>query len=99
LQSTEPEAEEATSAAVAPTEPGRATNDPRKTPKPIGQVSITTETRAPTTARPLDTSLPAPIRVEPNQHTRPANDPRGQAGNTVSKEENNTDDEKTEGAL
>lgn len=90
----EEEVQEATPLAL-----GRASNDPRKTPKPIGQVSITTETRAQTTARPLDTSLPAPIRVEPNQHTRPANDPRGQAGNTVSKEENNTDNEKTEGAL
>ncbi len=97
-QPIEPEVQEEISAAAVAV-PSRASNDPRKMPKPIGQVSITTETRAPTTARPLDTSLPAPIRIEPNQHTRPANDPRGQAGNTVSKEENNTDDEKTEGAL
>lgn len=97
-QPIEPEVQEEISAAAVAA-PSRASNDPRKMPKPIGQVSITTETRAPTTARPLDTSLPAPIRIEPNQHTRPANDPRGQAGNTVSKEENNTDDEKTEGAL
>ena len=78
--------------------PGRASNDPRSKPKPIGDISIATETRAPSTAKPLDTSLPSPIAVDPVQHARPANDPRGQHKAANSEPNLNVGNEETEGS-
>ncbi|MDX2349141.1 MAG: ribonuclease E [Porticoccus sp.] len=56
----------------------RASNDPRNKPKPVGKVSISTDTRAQPKSQPLNTSLPSPVAVEPTQNTRPSNDPRQQ---------------------
>ncbi len=73
---TQPEA-----SSEAPKEPAaeiRASNDPRNKPKPVGKVSIATDTRAQPKSQPLNTSLPSPVAVEPPQHTRPSNDPRQQ---------------------
>lgn len=73
---------------IAP--PARATNDPRAKPKPIKEVSIKTETRPQSTAQPLDTSKPAAITVEANEHSRPANDPRAQHKTTADSSESNS---------
>ncbi|MBB3168196.1 ribonuclease E [Simiduia aestuariiviva] len=54
----------------------RPSNDPRSNPKPVGQVMVTTETRQKSTARPLNTAVPAAIERTPKAITRPANDPR-----------------------
>jgi len=78
---------------------GRASNDPRSKPKAIGEVSIITETRGPSTAKPLDTSLPAPIAIESTQKSRPANDPRGQLKAATSEPNINTGDEETKGSV
>ncbi|MEH6467395.1 MAG: Rne/Rng family ribonuclease, partial [Porticoccus sp.] len=56
----------------------RASNDPRNKPKPVGKVSIVSDTRTQAPSQPLNTSLPSPVAVEPSQHTRPSNDPRQQ---------------------
>ena len=56
----------------------RASNDPRNKPKPVGKVSIISDTRTQAPSQPLNTSLPSPVAVEPSQHTRPSNDPRQQ---------------------
>ncbi|MCL4139358.1 UNVERIFIED_CONTAM: hypothetical protein GTU68_050563 [Idotea baltica] len=74
---------------------GRASNDPRSKPKAIGEVSITTETRGPSTAKPLDTSLPSPIAIESTQKSRPANDPRGQLKEATSEPNISTGNEET----
>jgi len=71
----EPAAEAETTVSTAPF---RASNDPRNAPKPIGQVTIATQTRGASEAKPLDTSQPSQVTVETSQHTRPANDPRSQ---------------------
>lgn len=79
--------------------PGRASNDPRSKPKPIGDISIATQTRAPSTAKPLDTSLPSPIAVDSAQNARPANDPRGQHKAATSESNLNASNEETEGSV
>ena len=56
--------------------PARASNDPRKAPKPVSQVSIITETVETQTSRALDTSLPPSVDHNPRPLTRPSNDPR-----------------------
>jgi ribonuclease E len=56
--------------------PARASNDPRKTPKPVNQVSIITETIETHASRALDTSLPPSVDHNPRPLTRPSNDPR-----------------------
>lgn len=56
--------------------PARASNDPRKTPKPVAKVSIITETIEPQISRALDTSLPPSVDHNPRPLTRPSNDPR-----------------------
>tara|TARA_R110001592_G_scaffold171117_3_gene409208 strand:- start:55524 stop:58328 length:2805 start_codon:yes stop_codon:yes gene_type:complete len=58
--------------------PSRASNDPRKAPKPVSQVTIATEAHGPSESKPLNTSLPSPIAVENVHYTRPENDPRAQ---------------------
>ena len=58
---------------IAPT---RASNDPRKKPKPIGKVKIDTVVVKESTAKPLDTSKPSPISSAKKKIERPANDPR-----------------------
>ncbi len=58
------------------TAPTRASNDPRKAPKPVANVSIITETiEAPISAA-LDTSLPPSVDHNPRPLSRPSNDPR-----------------------
>jgi ribonuclease E len=56
--------------------PARASNDPRKAPKPVSQVSIITETIETQVSRALDTSLPPSVDHNPRPLTRPSNDPR-----------------------
>ncbi len=56
--------------------PTRANNDPRNSPKPIGKISIITETIENQASRALDTSLPPSVDHNPRQITRPLNDPR-----------------------
>ncbi len=56
--------------------PARASNDPRKAPKPVNQVSIITETIESQASRALDTSLPPSVDHNPRPLTRPSNDPR-----------------------
>ena len=56
--------------------PARASNDPRKAPKPVSQVSIITETIESQASRALDTSLPPSVDHNPRPLTRPSNDPR-----------------------
>ena len=90
LQPATSEAEEST---------GRASNDPRSKPKAIGEVSITTETRGPSTAKPLDTSLPSPIAIESTQKSRPANDPRGQLKAATSEPNINAVDEEAKDSV
>lgn len=56
--------------------PVRASNDPRKAPKPVNQVSIITETIESQASRALDTSLPPSVDHNPRPLSRPSNDPR-----------------------
>lgn len=56
--------------------PARANNDPRNSPKPIGKISIITETIESQASRALDTSLPPSVDHNPRQISRPLNDPR-----------------------
>lgn len=56
--------------------PARASNDPRTLPKPIGKISIITETIESQASRALDTSLPPSIDHNPREISRPLNDPR-----------------------
>ncbi|WP_444933433.1 Rne/Rng family ribonuclease [Microbulbifer sp. JTAC008] len=80
----EPEAQEEIVAAEQaaseeePTAPsqGRAVNDPRINPKPLGEFSIVTERREAGSQQPLDTAQPAAIEHNPRALARPANDPR-----------------------
>ncbi|WP_445361671.1 ribonuclease E [Microbulbifer sp. EKSA005] len=80
----EPEAQEEIVAAEqaaseeGPTAPsqGRAVNDPRINPKPLGEFSIVTEHRKVGSQQPLDTAQPAAIEHNPRALARPANDPR-----------------------
>lgn len=58
------------------TPPSRASNDPRKTPKPLAKVNIITETIEAPTSHALDTSLPPSIDHNPRPLSRPSNDPR-----------------------
>ncbi len=62
--------------------PTRASNDPRKAPKPVSQISIITETIEAQTARALDTSLPPSVDHNPRPLARPSNDPRLSKRNT-----------------
>ncbi len=61
-----------------PTKPGfeRATNDPRKNPKPVGKIEVTTVPFDVVMSHPLDTRQPAMIERNPRNIPRPANDPR-----------------------
>ncbi len=56
--------------------PARASNDPRNAPKPIGNISIITETIESQASRALDTSLPPSVDHNPRPISRPLNDPR-----------------------
>ncbi len=55
---------------------GRAINDPRISPKPIGNIRILTEKPSLPHAHPLDTSLPPSVVHNPRSIQRPSNDPR-----------------------
>ncbi len=54
----------------------RASNDPRRAPKPVASIQIVTEAPARQQARALDTSLPPSVEHNPRPIARPANDPR-----------------------
>lgn len=55
---------------------GRAVNDPRLSPKPVGNIQILTEKVDIPNAQPLDTSLPPLVEHNPRAIQRPKNDPR-----------------------
>jgi ribonuclease E len=55
---------------------GRASNDPRRAPKPVASIQIVTEAPVRQQARALDTSLPPSVEHNPRPIVRPANDPR-----------------------
>lgn len=55
---------------------GRASNDPRRAPKPVASIQIVTESPVRQQARALDTSLPPSVEHNPRSIARPANDPR-----------------------
>ena len=59
-----------------PAVPARASNDPRRTPKPVKQISIITETIEAPASQALDTSLPPSVDHNPRPLSRPLNDPR-----------------------
>ncbi len=69
---------------------GRASNDPRRAPKPVASIQIVTEAPVRQQARALDTSLPPSVEHNPRPIARPANDPRlakqGQPSATESNE-------------
>ncbi|HOY24076.1 MAG TPA: Rne/Rng family ribonuclease, partial [Cellvibrio sp.] len=54
----------------------RASNDPRRAPKPVASIQIVTEAPVRQQARALDTSLPPSVEHNPRSIARPANDPR-----------------------
>ncbi len=56
--------------------PARASNDPRRAPKPVANIQIVTESPARQQSRALDTSLPPSVEHNPRPIARPANDPR-----------------------
>ena len=68
-----PERKTITEVSLAPT---RASNDPRKAPKPVNEIDIITETIETQTSHALDTSLPPSVEHNPRPLLRPSNDPR-----------------------
>jgi ribonuclease E len=54
----------------------RASNDPRKKPKPVSEVKVSTERPEIKQAKPLDTSAPAPVVAAKPKVSRASNDPR-----------------------
>lgn len=54
----------------------RASNDPRRAPKPVVASNIITETLASPSSKALDTTQPAAIQHNPRPLSRPSNDPR-----------------------
>ena len=54
----------------------RASNDPRRAPKPVASLQIVTEAPPRQQASTLDTSLPPIVEHNPRPIARPANDPR-----------------------
>ena len=64
-------------AEAGPTVYVRAANDPRVQAKPVGTLTIQTESVQAFTGAPLNTALPANIAHTPRQLPRPKNDPRG----------------------
>ena len=54
----------------------RASNDPRKKPKPVSEVEVSTERRTTEKPKPLDTSEPAPVAAAKPKVARASNDPR-----------------------
>jgi len=61
-----------------PTEEGgvRASNDPRKKPKPVSEVKVSTERRKTEQAKSQETNAAAPVAVEKSKVARASNDPR-----------------------
>ena len=62
----------------ASTPASRASNDPRLTPKPVSDVTVSTERRTRPLPTALDTTKPAPVELKKSAHARAANDPRRQ---------------------
>lgn len=83
VESTERETVTEVNVAAAPS---RANNDPRTSPKPIGKISIITETIGSQASRALDTSLPPSVDHNPRPISRPTNDPRLSKRNSKSEQ-------------
>jgi len=56
----------------------RAGNDPRRNPRPVGTVTVTSLVKAVEVSSPIDTSSPAPVLPVSSEYLRPANDTRRQ---------------------
>ena len=69
--------------------PSRASNDPRRSPKPVASVQIITEAPVRNQSRALDTSLPPSVEHNPRPISRPANDPRAAKQEQLSAKETN----------
>ncbi len=69
----------------------RPSNDPRKTPKPVAEVEVTSVPVNVQMGRALDTSAPAAIERKPRNLGRPANDPRSAKAATSTKESETAD--------
>ena len=54
----------------------RASNDPRKKPKPVSAVEVSTERREAAQPKPAATSAPAPVAADKPKVIRASNDPR-----------------------
>jgi ribonuclease E len=76
-------------AEALPVEGVRASNDPRRAPKPVASVKIVTEAPVRQQSRALDTSLPPSVEHNPRPIARPANDPRIAKQNRSSTTEGN----------
>ena len=76
---------------VAEETPLRPSNDPRKNPKPVGQIQIESVSHETSTSRPLDTTEAAQVTVQPSDHVRPANDPRAKQAKKPTPAEVSTD--------
>ncbi|MDM3872148.1 ribonuclease E [Porticoccus sp. W117] len=61
----------------------RPSNDPRKNPRKIAKVEVTTVNVEQTQTQALDTTKPAPVQVEASEYSRPANDPRAKSQNSA----------------
>ncbi|UTW45830.1 ribonuclease E [bacterium SCSIO 12696] len=57
-------------------EPARPSNDPRKNPRKVAKVEVTSVEVKAAASEALDTSKPAPVTAVASDFTRPANDPR-----------------------
>lgn len=82
---TEQEEETEASTAVAYS---RASNDPRLNPKPVTEITITTETRTRPLPQALNTAEPPLVKHQPRNLSRPANDPRVAKGAASGQTEN-----------
>lgn len=56
----------------------RAGNDPRRNPRPVGTVAVTSLVKAVDVSSPIDISSPAPVLPVSSEYLRPANDTRTQ---------------------
>ena len=77
-------------AEAKPAESGtvRASNDPRKKPKPVSEVKVSTERVEKPAAVALDTSKPAPTAAPKAPVARASNDPRKKRATQATKAEN-----------
>ncbi|MGV6807117.1 MAG: hypothetical protein ACWA5K_04355, partial [bacterium] len=94
----QPDSDKAAEPETQQGQPARASNDPRKNPRPVAQVQVKTETRTRPLPTPLDTATTAPVVQEQSDHKRPANDPRNKAIPAALQQEASSGGDKQEAA-